>query len=89
MVDCSHGNSQKDHTKQALVIDSLCEQISAGETAIFGTMIESNLLAGKQDLNNKDQLTYGQSITDACIDWNETETLLEKLAKASRQRREK
>lgn len=89
MVDCSHGNSQKDHAKQRLVVDSLCEQLSSGETAVFGAMIESNLVAGKQNLTNKDKLTYGQSITDACVDWDDTEALLEQLAQASKQRREK
>ncbi len=88
MVDCSHGNSQKDHNNQKNVVASLVEQISTGENSIFGVMIESNLVAGKQSLVNKANLVYGQSITDACIDWNETEVLLQQLAKASKTRKE-
>lgn len=87
MVDCSHGNSQKDHNNQKIVVASLTEQISNGENSIFGVMIESNLVAGKQALVDKNKLIYGQSITDACIDWNETEVLLEQLANAVKTRK--
>lgn len=81
MVDCSHGNSEKDHNRQPVVIDDLCTQISAGETAIMGFMIESNLVAGKQPFPRpKDELVYGQSITDACIDLPTTEQILRSLA---------
>lgn len=89
MVDCSHGNSQKDHLKQKIVVASVAEQMIAGEAAIFGVMLESNLIAGKQTLSNKANLVYGQSVTDACVDWKETELLLEQLATASRRRKEK
>lgn len=74
MVDCSHGNSQKDFTMQKHVLESVLEQRSSGTRSIFGVMIESNLYEGRQELNSK--LSYGTSITDACIGWEETEKLL-------------
>lgn len=82
MIDCSHGNSYKDHTKQMNVIDSICDQIHQGSFSIFGIMIESNLIEGKQTLESGKPLKYGQSITDACISWDTTETALDKLAEA-------
>lgn len=72
MVDCSHGNSKKDHTRQQMVLKSLCDQMLSGSDAIFGVMLESNLLAGNQKLIPGKPLVHGQSITDACIDWDET-----------------
>lgn len=87
MVDCSHGNSQKDHTQQAIVVQSLAEQIQSGNLFITGAMLESNLVAGKQALHHGHHLHYGQSVTDACIDWTETDNLLKKLAKAVHHRR--
>jgi 3-deoxy-7-phosphoheptulonate synthase len=81
MVDCSHGNSLKDHTKQCLVVESVIEQRKASDHGIFGVMVESHLVAGNQPLRpNLSELTYGQSVTDACIGWDETETLLSELA---------
>lgn len=82
MIDCSHANSAKDHNKQALVVESICEQIKskAGRGNIMGVMIESNLVAGNQPLS--DNLVYGQSITDACVSWETTVTFLEQLAAA-------
>ena len=81
MVDCSHGNSLKDHTKQCLVVESVIEQRKTSDHGIFGVMIESHLVAGNQPLKpNLSELTYGQSVTDACIGWDETETLLSELA---------
>lgn len=81
MVDCSHGNSLKDHTKQCLVVESVIEQRKASDHGIFGVMIESHLVAGNQPLKpNLSELTYGQSVTDACIGWDETEMLLSELA---------
>ncbi|MEM1243855.1 MAG: 3-deoxy-7-phosphoheptulonate synthase [Pseudomonadota bacterium] len=88
MVDASHGNSRKDHLKQALVVEDLAQQISAGNHDIVGIMIESNLVAGKQKLTHPTQLVYGQSITDACMDWNVTEKLLQQLAIAVKQRQQ-
>ncbi len=80
MVDCSHGNSNKDHTKQMSVLQSLCDQIKNGSEAIMGVMLESNLTPGKQGLEKDKTLTYGQSITDACIGWDETEQALALLS---------
>ncbi len=88
MVDCSHGNSQKDHLKQLTVADNLCEQIKAGNKNIIGVMIESHLVGGRQDIVDGKALTYGQSVTDACIDWQDTLTALEKLAMTVREARE-
>lgn len=89
MVDCSHGNSQKDYKQQMPVVHSLCKQISDGNQHIFGVILESNLLAGKQDLTDNQILTYGQSITDACICWEETEIALNKLTQAVKNRKQK
>ena len=82
MIDCSHANSGKDHRKQGIVCRDVAEQIAAGDRRIMGVMLESNLVAGAQSLTPEKQLTYGQSITDACIDWKETHRLLKELAKA-------
>jgi 3-deoxy-7-phosphoheptulonate synthase len=87
MVDCSHANSSKDHTKQPMVADNLAQQIAQGSTGIFGIMLESFLVAGKQDLANPEQLTYGQSVTDACMDWEMTCSVLDTVAHAVEQRR--
>jgi 3-deoxy-7-phosphoheptulonate synthase len=87
MIDFSHANSGKDHRKQALVCHDVAEQLTAGEERIMGVMIESNLVAGAQSLVNGKALVYGQSITDACIDWSETHTLLRELAGAVKERR--
>lgn len=76
LVDCSHGNSSKDHRKQAPVFRTLLEQRIHGETALMGMMLESHLVAGNQNLGNGEALTYGQSVTDACVDWQTTEQLI-------------
>lgn len=89
MIDCSHGNSQKDHNKQPLVAANVAQQLHDGSHDICGVMIESNLVAGNQALIDKKQLTYGQSITDACISWQETLPVLKTLASAVRARRQK
>ncbi|MFV9985190.1 MAG: 3-deoxy-7-phosphoheptulonate synthase [Francisella endosymbiont of Hyalomma asiaticum] len=86
MIDCNHGNSQKDHTKQITVLADICEQIKQSND-IFGVMIESNLVAGNQDINNK-PLIYGQSVTDKCVDFEETLNMLEMLAEAVQVRRD-
>ncbi len=80
MIDCSHGNSHKDHTKQADVAHSITTQITQGNATIFGVMIESFLVAGKQKITNNKKLVYGQSITDACIDLTTSEQILTRLA---------
>jgi 3-deoxy-7-phosphoheptulonate synthase len=87
MVDCSHANSEKDHNRQLDVCRDIAGQISNGNNNIMGVMLESHLVAGRQNVDNKDSLTYGQSITDACIAWDETEVLLRELAQAVRARR--
>ena len=87
MVDFSHGNSNKDHTRQVLVAEDVCRQLANGSTEICGVMVESNLKAGKQALKDAASLEYGLSVTDACISWEMTEPVLESLAEAVRQRR--
>ncbi len=81
MVDCSHANSSKDHERQPLVARAVGEQILAGNDSVIGLMIESHLHAGNQPLTSDPRaLRYGVSITDACIDWETTESLLRELA---------
>lgn len=88
MVDMSHANSSKDHNKQLTVCADLCQQISGGDRNITGVMIESNIEEGRQDIpENLADLTYGQSITDACINWSDTESALASLAEAVAARR--
>jgi 3-deoxy-7-phosphoheptulonate synthase len=88
MIDFSHANSNKDYRRQAKVCDDVAGQIAGGDRRIVGAMIESNLVAGAQPLVAGQPLVYGQSITDACIDWTETYSLLKELAAAVRSRRE-
>ncbi|WP_231486946.1 3-deoxy-7-phosphoheptulonate synthase [Candidatus Blastococcus massiliensis] len=89
VVDASHGNSQKDHRRQIEVVRDLAGQIAGGERAIRGVMVESNLVAGRQDLDRRhpERLTYGCSVTDACVDLDTTEVILAELAAATRARR--
>ena len=87
MIDFSHANSGKDHRKQGSVCRDVADQITSGDRRIMGVMIESNLVAGSQSLVNGKALVYGQSITDACIAWAETQTLLRELASAVQKRR--
>lgn len=87
MVDCSHGNSNKDYRNQPKVAAALAEQIAAGQPYLIGAMIESHLVEGNQNLTDSKQLRYGQSITDACISWEMTEPLLDNLASAVKARR--
>ena len=83
MVDCSHGNSNKDYRKQSNVLDSVITQIKHGSQNIMGVMIESHIQAGNQKLvDDHSKLVYGKSITDACIDFETTSMLLEKLSEA-------
>jgi len=89
MIDCSHANSGKDYKRQPIVGHDVAGQIAAGNPAIMGVMIESNLVAGAQKLEAGKPLVYGQSITDACIDWTETHKLLAELAGAVQGRRAK
>jgi 3-deoxy-7-phosphoheptulonate synthase len=87
MIDCSHANSNKDYRRQAPVCHDVAGQIAAGNANIIGVMIESNLVAGAQKLIPGQQLVYGQSITDGCVDWAETYKMLTELAGAVRARR--
>lgn len=87
MVDCSHANSGKSHIQQEVVCRDVAEQIANGEKRIIGMMLESNLVAGRQTTEQGKDLVYGQSITDACMAWDNSEILLRELAEAVRQRR--
>ncbi|VUD51484.1 Phospho-2-dehydro-3-deoxyheptonate aldolase, Phe-sensitive [Thalassocella blandensis] len=80
IIDCSHANSEKQHQKQIAVCENIAEQIKGGQSRISGVMIESHLVEGRQNANPGDELTYGQSITDACIGWEDTDALLRMLA---------
>ena len=87
MVDFSHANSRKQHARQLLVGRDVASQIARGDQRIMGTMIESFITAGRQDRVEGQTLTYGQSITDACISWDDSVPLLQELAAAVKQRR--
>ena len=94
MIDCSHGNSQKQHKRQLDVIQNICEQIVENPNGhgIFGVMVESHLVEGRQDLmqqGGKEGLEYGKSVTDACIGWEDTELVLRQLSDAVQQMRTK
>jgi 3-deoxy-7-phosphoheptulonate synthase len=86
-VDCSHANSAKNYERQIEVAQELAARIAAGEQRILGLMIESHLKPGRQELRPGVPLESGVSITDGCIGWEQTETVLRKLAAAARQRR--
>jgi 3-deoxy-7-phosphoheptulonate synthase len=87
VVDCSHANSGKDFERQAIVCRDIAGQVAQGETGIVGVMLESHILAGTQKVVPGQPLTYGQSITDACMSWETTAVLLDELAEAVRTRR--
>jgi len=87
IVDCSHGNSNKDFTKQHIVASDIAGQYRSGSHNVFGLMIESNLVEGNQKVVAGKELVYGQSITDACVGWDETERILRELAEAVKDRR--
>ena len=87
MVDCSHGNSSKDYRRQPEVAADIAQQLVGGSGTIFGVMMESHLVAGRQDLKPGCTLAYGQSITDACLGWDETVPVLRTLAEAVNTRR--
>jgi 3-deoxy-7-phosphoheptulonate synthase len=88
MVDCSHANSGKDASRQPEVAQSIAESVARGSAAVFGVMLESFIEAGAQPEGRRELLRYGQSITDACLSWDDTVPVLELLASASRQRRD-
>jgi len=87
VIDCSHGNSSKDHRRQPLVAADIAAQVAAGSRVIAGVMIESHLAEGRQDWKGKDTSAYGCSITDACISFEQTVPVLDGLAAAVRARR--
>ncbi|OMJ15735.1 Phospho-2-dehydro-3-deoxyheptonate aldolase [Smittium culicis] len=92
MIDCSHGNSSKKFERQLVVVDDICHQMSNNDSGkyIVGVMIESNLVEGRQDIPEplgSKPMTYGQSVTDACISWNDTVAALDNLRKAVTARR--
>jgi len=87
MIDCSHANSSKDYRRQTEVAADIGRQIAGGERRIVGVMIESHLVAGRQDLEPGKALTYGQSITDGCLGWEESKQVLDNLAAAVKARR--
>ncbi len=87
MIDCSHANSQKQYEQQVNVAEDIAGQIASGDNRIAGVMVESHLKAGKQSHTPGCELIYGQSITDGCLGWNETEIVLNTLADAVRKRR--
>jgi 3-deoxy-7-phosphoheptulonate synthase len=91
VVDASHGNSQKNHLRQLEVVHDLAGQIAGGEHAIRGVMLESNLVAGRQDLDQQrpGALEYGKSVTDACVDLDMTAAMLDELARAARARHDR
>ena len=88
MVDASHANSEKNPERQIPVCANIAEQMAAGDERIFGVMIESHLVGGRQDLVEGQALTYGQSITDGCIDWAQSEEVLSVLSKGVKARRQ-
>lgn len=88
MIDCSHGNSGKDPKRQVLVAQNIADQIATGDKRIMGVMLESHLVAGRQDVIPDKPLIYGQSITDACMGWEESEQLLRGFACAIQKRRQ-
>ena len=79
MIDCTHANANKDHKRQPLVTRNVAEQLAAGNESIIGIMLESHLNAGNQKLQAPADMAYGVSITDACIDWDTTASLLHEL----------
>jgi len=87
MVDCSHANSQKQFEKQIDVCNDIAHQITTGQDNIFGIMLESHLVEGRQNNTTKDKMVYGQSITDACINWADTESTLRTLAASVKTKR--
>ncbi|KAJ2503659.1 3-deoxy-7-phosphoheptulonate synthase, partial [Coemansia sp. RSA 2049] len=94
MIDCSHGNSRKNHRNQPNVSSDVAKQVAAGNKSIVGVMIESNISEGRQDIPAEAEggakaLKYGQSITDACVSWEQTIPMLQELAQAVRDRRAK
>ncbi len=89
MIDTSHANSGKDPRKQPEVAEAIARQIAAGSRGIFGVMVESFLVEGRQEITELSKMTFGQSVTDGCLSWDGTLPLLETLAQGVRARRAK
>lgn len=91
MIDCSHGNSNKDHRNQPKVVEDVCRQLEAGERAITGVMVEGHINEGRQDVGEGGvkALKRGVSITDACVDWEVTVAMMDRLNEAVAKRRER
>ena len=89
MIDMSHGNSKKQFKRQLIVNKDISDQISSGESRIFGVMIESHLEEGNQKIGSLDKIKYGQSVTDACVGWKDTEIMINQLSAAIENRRKK
>jgi 3-deoxy-7-phosphoheptulonate synthase len=87
MIDTSHANSGKDPSRQPAVAEAIGSQIASGSRSIFGVMIESFLVAGRQEIGERSSMTFGQSVTDGCLGWDTTVPVLEGLARAVRERR--
>ena len=87
LIDFSHGNSRKDHRRQLDVAADICQQLASGEQRIKGVMVESFLAEGSQPAGEPASLVYGKSITDACLNWDDSAALLQRLAEAVKQRR--
>lgn len=87
MIDVSHANSSKKHENQILVVKEIAQQVARGDHRIMGAMVESNIVAGRQELEPGKTLTFGQSITDGCIGWDDSVEVAERLAEAVRSRR--
>jgi 3-deoxy-7-phosphoheptulonate synthase len=87
MIDCSHANAAKQYQRQVEVARDIAGQLAAGEQRIVGVMVESHLVEGRQDLEPGRPLRFGQSITDACLGWEDTQHLLEVLAQGVKKRR--
>ncbi|WP_438971337.1 3-deoxy-7-phosphoheptulonate synthase [Methylophaga sp.] len=88
MIDCSHANSGKNHIQQETVCRDVASQVAHGDKRIIGLMLESNLVEGRQNAEQGKELVYGQSITDACMAWDNTDILLRELAQSVKQRRQ-
>jgi 3-deoxy-7-phosphoheptulonate synthase len=89
MIDCSHANSGKDPSRQPDVLREVAHRVRAGDRRVFGLMLESFLVEGRQDAAPGKELVFGQSITDACLGWAATEPLISELSAAVRARRER
>lgn len=89
MIDFAHANSSKQHRRQIVVGQEVGRQIAAGDRRIIGAMIESHLVEGRQDIGSREKMTYGQSVTDPCIGWDDTVKVLHVLSDSVAQRRDR